>query len=66
MQMSEERTNVGLLSSDLFAGFDPGECNLMVMDGLMAAEMEACYYRSIVDGSWPDADSIIENLRGSG
>ena len=31
--MSEERTNVGLLSSDLFAGFDPDECALMVMNG---------------------------------
>jgi len=31
--MSEEGTNAGLLSTDLFAGFDPDECELMVMDG---------------------------------
>lgn len=31
--MSEERTNAGLMSTDLFAGFDPDEHGLVVMDG---------------------------------
>lgn len=34
-----------------------------LMDEVAAAEADACYYRSIVDGSWPDADEIIAHIR---
>lgn len=32
-------------------------------DALLEAEEDRCYYRALLDGSWPDADKVIENWR---
>lgn len=32
-------------------------------DALVHAEFDRDYYRSVIDGSWPNADLVIERVR---
>jgi uncharacterized NAD(P)/FAD-binding protein YdhS len=34
-----------------------------LLDCINEAEFDSAYYRAIVDGSWPQADELIDNIR---
>ena len=47
---------------------DPDAQNffLNMYDMLIHAEMDRDYYKSIVDGQWPNADELIQKRRNKG
>ena len=62
----EEQTNSGLLSTDLFAGFDPDECELLVMDGYddcIVGVVERCGQDPIV---CYDKEKVLLRLESDG